>query len=252
MYSSQQEPNFPFKSLSGFSSGKAISITRDATYKLDNSVFPFVDELKSLFKVDELSELHNSCSDLSPFLDADLGRDSNSTYHAAFYTTIKDLESPLRRTWDSFLTQFVKPLFPEEDLLIVQALPNIRIHVPGAQAVHRWHCDSDIDHRHPLGEKNFILALTDMYESNSVWRESIPGLGDFSPFELKANDLVVWNGNTCIHGNKVNETGVTRISLNFRMIPRHLYDLSISQSQSPLSSVTTSTKFVIGSYYKTV
>ena len=55
-----------------------------------------------------------------------------------------------------------------------------------------------------------------------------------------------------IHGNKVNETGVTRISLNFRMIPRHLYDLSISQSQSPLSSVTTSTKFVIGSYYKTV
>ena len=36
------------------------------------------------------------------------------------------------------------------------------------------------DHRHPLGELNFILALTDMF-SSIVWRESAPGKSDFLP-----------------------------------------------------------------------
>ena len=164
------------------------------------------------------------------------------------FTKALKSKSRLSGFWEKFCKTIVKQHFPEEQPLIIQALPNLRIQVPGAQAVHRWHCDSDDDHRHPLGEINAILAITDMSDTNSVWRESLPNKGDFQPFALSANELVYWNGNTCIHGNKKNTTDQTRVSLNFRVIPTYAYNKYVVNG-SLGQSVTTSTKFRIGDYY---
>ena len=79
-------------------------------------------------------------------------------------------------------------------------------------------------------------------------RESSPNKGDFQPFKLSASELVYWNGNTCIHGNKKNTTQQTRISLNFRVIPTSEYNKNVGNG-SALESVTTLTKFKIGDYY---
>lgn len=220
-------------------------------FKICKKDYNFGNALKNLYSLDVLEELHNSDEDMRPFIDADIGRDSHSEFHRIFYTNIKLSESPIRILWDRFCTEAVKEIFPEEQPLIIQALPNLRIHIPGAQAVHRWHCDSDKDHRHPLGEVNIILAITNMFETNSVWRESSPNKGDYVPFNLSAGDMVLWNGNTCIHGNKKNTTNQTRISLNFRVIPKLKYQESQTNGWSK-KSVTTSTKFAIGDYYRCI
>ena len=137
--------------------------------------------------------------------------------------------------------------------MIVQKLPNIRIHIPNGIAVKRWHCDSDKDHKHPLGEVNCVLPLTNMYENNSVWRESLPGKGDFKPFNLRAGELIYWNGNTCIHGNKVNNSSKTRISFDFRIFPHKEYDKYISKPfDKKNSTATMGTKFLIGEYYREI
>ena len=44
-----------------------------------------------------------------------------------------------------------------------------------------------------------------MFDTNSIWRESSPEKGDFKPFDLKVGEIIYWNGNTCIHGNKINK-----------------------------------------------
>ena len=48
---------------------------------------------------------------------------------------------------------------------LVQKTPTFRIQLPNNVAVVKKHYDSDLDHRHPKGEINFVYALTDMYDS---------------------------------------------------------------------------------------
>ena len=222
----------------------------DEIIQYNTEIFNFSNVLENLFKVSSLKNIHNEVENLKGF-DGDLGRDSQSTMHDLFYTTIKKEDSILRQLWDRFLFEVVLRNFGNEESYIVQKLPNIRIHIPGAKAIHRWHCDTDQDHRHPLGEINCILPLTEMYESNSVWRESRPNLGDFKAFELSFGDLVFWNGNTCIHGNKVNKTDITRVSFDFRLLSKRNYENMLkNQGNNIITTATMNTRFVIGSYYK--
>ena len=83
-----------------------------------------------------------------------------------------------------------------------------------------------------------------MFDSNAMWLESVPSLGDFSPVEMEVGDFCIFNGNKCRHGNKQNLTGKTRVSMDFRILPRSKYYEEESQS-----SVTSNRKFVIGDYY---
>ena len=55
----------------------------------------------------------------------------------------------------------------------------------------------------------------------------------------------MFNGNKLRHGNLVNKTGKTRVSMDFRIIRKKDYDCS-----KKLESVTTKTKFEIGRYYE--
>ena len=222
--------------------------TLDSVCQVSPKDYPFAAALRSLFEINNLESLHQG-ENLDVFVNADLGNDSNSRFHKIFYETIKDQESELRKIWDDFLKNCVKSKFAGEEKLIVQKLPNIRIHVPGAQAVKRWHHDSDENHNHPLGEINVIVSLTKMSGNNSVWRESEPGLGDYAPFELDENTMVFWNGNTCNHGNKVNDTNKTRISLDFRVMKKEHYIKEVLNKNYANTSATSSTKFSIGNYY---
>lgn len=219
--------------------------------KINPKLYPFVKLLENLFKVKALEDIHKN-ENLESFINADLGNDSNSRFHKLFYDEIKDEASKLRQSWEFFLSSCVKGYFPEELNLIVQKLPNIRIHVPGAQAVKRWHHDSDENHKHPLGEINAIVSLTKMSGNNSVWRESVPGLGDYRPFELDENNIIFWNGNTCNHGNKINDTNKTRISLDFRVMKQDTYTREVIKKGHANMSATSSTKFSLGNYYKEI
>ena len=50
--------------------------------------------------------------------------------------------------------------------------------------------------------------------------------------------------NQCRHGNMDNDTDITRVSFDFRVMPGFAYD-----PESDLASCTTKQKFVVGEYY---
>ena len=232
---------------------KSLNIfTNELLIKYEIRDYPFSTILTNLFNLSSLETLHREVASLDGF-NGDLGKDSESALHKIFYTNIKKYNSDLRKTWDKFLDQVVINNYNSNESYLVQKLPNIRIHIPGAKAINRWHCDSDDDHNHPLGEINCILPLTRMFDSNSVWRESDPNRGDFLPFDLQLGELVYWNGNTCIHGNKVNKTDITRVSLDFRILSKEKYYKWLDSADSKkVQTATMGTKFIIGSYYKTI
>ena len=222
------------------------------TFKqVDPSSYPFRKIIESIFESESLETLHID-ENLDDFIKADLGKDSHSKFHKLFYEEIKKPNSELQKCWDKFCINEIKPMFIKDGEIIMQALPNIRRHVPGAQAVKRWHCDSDENHRHPLGELNIILAITNMSGNNSVWRESSPGKGDYKPFEMNANEFVIWDGNKCNHGNQINDTDLTRISFDFRVISHEAYSNYINSDSVENHSATSSSKFSIGSYYAAI
>ena len=51
----------------------------------------------------------------------------------------------------------------------------------------------------------------------------MPGAGDFRPFELSVGEGMRFNGNECRHFTVPNDTDVTRVSIDFRVIPKALF-----------------------------
>ena len=53
-----------------------------------------------------------------------------------------------------------------------------------------------------------------------------------------------WSGATLRHGNKLNDTGKSRVSVDFRIIPVSKYQDEGKQS------ITNQTKMILGEYWK--
>jgi hypothetical protein len=78
---------------------------------------------------------------------------------------------------------------------------------------------NDCDYHHQPSEINFWLPLTnEVFDSNSLWVESSPGLGDFHPLELKYGQVTRFYGNQCRHYASDNRTGISRVSIDFRAV----------------------------------
>tara|TARA_R110000737_G_scaffold352281_2_gene397621 strand:- start:758 stop:1462 length:705 start_codon:yes stop_codon:yes gene_type:complete len=176
--------------------------------------------------------------------DLTLGKDTHTSFHKNFYQAIDAGWPEFMNLYHSFLSEVVHPLF-EDDTLIFQKYPGIRFNRPGAKAVYKWHSDGDRDHKHPLGEINIFLPITKCSGNNSMWHESIPGMGDWRPLEIDYGQFLIGYLNQCRHGNKTNDTDKTRVSFDFRVIPGFAYD-----ENCPLKSCTTHQEFKIGGYYE--
>lgn len=171
-----------------------------------------------------------------------------------FQTTFH--ESPYYEEFREMYYEFVRSelftLFPEETMLVVQKDPGFRVCTPDNTALGAkmddpvdqigLHCDAD--YNHPPEEQNFILAITEMWDSNSVYIESEPEKGDFAPLHLHWNQFASFYGNKCRHHNKLNETRQTRVSLDFRVIPYSKYNPDYEKE-----SVHGKRKFIIGDYF---
>ncbi|KAL1522909.1 hypothetical protein AB1Y20_017874 [Prymnesium parvum] len=129
-------------------------------------------------------------------------------------------------TWEALLSlyrRFIEEVIMREwrvDLLY-QAVPVLRVVLPGSVAPCKPHCDAD--YFHDANEVNYWLPLTPVWGSNSLWAESSPGAADFAPFELCPGELMRFYGNRCHHFTLPNETGASRVSIDFRVLPLHLH-----------------------------
>ena len=72
--------------------------------------------------------------------------------------------------------------------MIFQSYPSIRIQYENSITIPP-HKDSDKLSNHPLGEKNFIIPITTMNNTNSIYIESKPDKKDFKSISLKPGEL---------------------------------------------------------------
>jgi len=119
--------------------------------------------------------------------------------------------------------------------LYYAAFPCVRIAPPSKNWTIRPH--ADFMYGHPAGSINIWLPFTHVSGSNTLFAESTPSHGDFRPMDLKYGQLCRWYGTHCTHFTLPNTSDVTRVSLDFRVVP------SCSYSPNQASS------YEVGEYY---
>jgi len=210
--------------------------------KYNKGSYNFYMLVSGLFNVYHLTKLHVLEKDLSEGELLDQSNEAETFFHKKFYSKLKEGWPEIEKAYEDFILNEVSPLF-EEDFLY-QKFPSFRIQVPNQTAVSKWHYDSDEDHKHPDWEINFQIALTEMNDSSATWIETVPGLNDFSPMNMEEGEFCIFDGNKCRHGNKVNKTGKTRVSFDFRVLPISRHDENTTKESYY------GRKFAEGGYYK--
>jgi ectoine hydroxylase-related dioxygenase (phytanoyl-CoA dioxygenase family) len=121
-----------------------------------------------------------------------------------------------------FIAQRVAPLCGDASGLVYQCPPTIRVSMPARKPTIGLHCDSEYE-RHQSAEINFWVPLTRVWGSNTLHLESSPDAGDFRPVEMDFGTALRFNGNHCRHFTEANDTNCTRVSFDFRIVPRSLW-----------------------------
>jgi len=210
----------------------------------DKDSYDLVSIVSNLFDKD-LSSLHDSAlKNYELFTIESLGKDSDTEFHNLFYNKLHSGWDELINTYEKFIKEVILP-YLELDEALVQVTPTFRVQLPNNKAVVVNHYDSDELHNHPKGEINFIYALTDMYDTNTVYVEKMSRMDEYQKIELKAGQCISFNGNTCSHYNNINKTGKTRVSFDFRVLPLNYYN-----PNNNIETITTKRKYIEGSYYK--
>ena len=164
--------------------------------------------------------------------------------HNKFYSHLNNNWQEIKDEYSKFIKEVILPFLDLEEAL-VQKFPSFRVQLPNNLAVVVNHYDSDSLHQHPSGEINFIYALTNMYDTNSVFVEKMPLIDEYEQITLNAGETICFNGNKCKHHNKINETGKTRVSWDFRVLPLNYY-----KENNGGTSASTNKKYIEGSYYE--
>jgi hypothetical protein len=196
----------------------------------DLQEYDFIGAVRDMLGVSDLPMLHTVYS-----ADPAVKHDQNSTAHTRFY----DAFEILRPLYLRFVREQILPLFKQD--LCVQAIPTARFSFPGGTAVKEFHRDADYNHQE--GTVNFWLPLTKAFDSNGLWLESAPGAADYEPINLEPGQYLEFDAIHLGHGNMPNETGLTRVSFDFRVIPRRQY------RSTGLATVTSGMSMELGSYY---
>lgn len=195
--------------------------------------YKFSEAVARIFGVEDLDHLHA----LAPGVNIqDRAEDQKTVFHRKFYES----RAEVMEVYLDFIKKWVPEVMGTDDL-VYQTVPTFRVHLPGGLAVGEFHKDSD--YAHSRREINFWLPFTHAFGSNSIWIESQEDLGDYRPASVPKGQVFVFPGGVLKHGNHQNETGVTRVSFDFRVIPREEF------SPTGTHSVSAGVEMRIGGYY---
>ena len=210
------------------------------TFEYNIDLYPFRQIVSEWFDVDNISKLH----EIKKYNLFDREHDQSSKWHKVFYEKIRE-DNSFNELYVKFLTDFVKPWYEEE--IVYQKIPTFRVHLVGNVAVGDWHKDRDyrnLDWAKKVKELNYYVPLTAAYNTNTIWAETSEDKKDFEPMEANYGECIEWGASWLTHGNKVNETTVSRVSFDFRVIPKSRY------IESNHLTINTKTPFNIGGYYE--
>jgi len=204
----------------------------------DTNKYPFRKAIEALAGVTDLENIHEG-EDFKKRFTWDI--EQATPFHKNVYSKVRG--SKFIELYKSFIKEYLKPLF-SDDTIVYQVIPTFRVHYPENVGVQSWHRDRDYNHNPK--EINIFMPFTAAYGTNAVWYESEEGKKDFSPIEMDYGTVAFWNGANLLHGNKVNTTGVTRVSCDFRVMNR-------SDFEEPKGdSVISGTKMTLGNYYEEI
>lgn len=199
-------------------------------------LFPFEDAVTDALNVKYLSRL----SSLELFT---IETEQRSPYHKLWYKYVDEhYDSFINSLYRNFILNYIVDLFDEP--IIYQTKPTFRVHLNGNKAVTNWH--KDMEYQHHMAEINFFVPINSAFGNNSIWIESKEDKGDYSPIEARYGDCVVFPGATHKHGNKLNDTGYTRVSFDFRVLPKRHY------SPNNRTSKVQGKRMIIGDYWNEI
>lgn len=187
----------------------------------DVSTIPIADAVRAIMNVDDLEKLAPSRAVASR------AEDQGTPYHKLFYENV-DLLIPLYRKLAMEL------LGAEAESIYIQRIPTFRVHLRNSVAVGTWHRDRDFGH--DPQETNYWVPLTRTFDTNTIWIEN-------EPVHAQYGDVIVFDGANSLHGNKVNDTSISRVSMDFRTIPRCAY------RPTPKRSISYGMPFLLGEYW---
>jgi len=199
----------------------------------DTNQFPFKEIVEDILGHSPLNEFHKTIK--TEIALADEKNDQDTDHHRLFYSKFEEKLIPV---FHDFVRSFIKPLFKED--IVFQARPTFRCNIPNNRAV-PYHRDSDFNHG--CFERNFWLPFTDTNKENSIIIESGKGKKDFKPYLLKYGELLFFDGANLEHGNEINSSNKTRMSMDFRISLESMFENS---SKTTLSA---NTKMVLGDYW---
>jgi len=207
----------------------------------ENALYPFRESIEMMLGLGWLENLHRMGG--VPKVIVKPGGDNHTIWHAKFYDQIAT--SGFMDIYDAFIREFVQPLYGEP--LVVQNRPTFRIHWHGNLSVGAFHRDSDYNHNE--AETNFWLPVTTASDTSTIWIESERGKKDYAPQNVFIGQVLQFPGCELMHGNKVNETGATRVSFDFRVIPKSKY---VEPAEPKAGLGHGLHKFKLGEYYRLI
>lgn len=210
----------------------------------------FIEFFKDLYNTNELNKLHLLSTEYQKEGLCDIETD----LHKKFYNEIKTNDR-FKHLYCSLIKDIHESFFQDEKVLIYQSFPSIRFQFINNISVPP-HYDSDEIGQHPIGERNFLLPITEMVGSKRLFIESEPNAKDFQGIDMKYGELLYFNGNKCTHYNQTNIEDSIRISLDFRIITLSDYLKYIHSGQITTTNPRDPdkkrmpTKMIIGGYYQ--
>tara|TARA_A100001201_G_C4067667_1_gene194724 strand:+ start:167 stop:826 length:660 start_codon:yes stop_codon:yes gene_type:complete len=203
----------------------------------DVNKYSFRHEIEQMFGTSELEKIHKieECD----FGVLNMETDQTTKLHKNFYKKVR--ESNFLEEYKKFLREVILPQFNEP--LLYQKIPTFRVQVPNNLSVAEFH--NDKSYSHSPEEVNIFLPITDAKETYTIWAESEENLADYSPMNAEYGEYYIWDGANLKHGNKINQSDVSRFSVDFRVMPYSKYD-----DTNVKETVTTKTKLKLGSYFE--
>lgn len=117
------------------------------------------------------------------------------------------------------LVEFIAPLF--DGVVLRQRPPSFRCHLSGAGTASAFHRDGDPKYQITPGTINGWTPLTTVGGTNSLYIESTYGAEDYHPVSLEPGQILIFDAFHLKHGSYPNRTDSTRVSFDFRFLPKN-------------------------------
>jgi hypothetical protein len=204
-------------------------------YDYNTEVFPFKEIITTILEVEKLEKLH----EIKTYEIFSREKDQSSDWHKKYYSNFHKFND----LYLKFLKEIIKPIFNNEEI-VYQKIPTFRVQLVGNLGVGQFHRDRD--YNHGIDEINFWLPFVNVYGNNSIWVESEEGRNDLHPIKLNYGQILEFDGANLLHGNKINDSISTRVSVDFRVLTYKNF------KPSTKGSINTNSKFDIGGYFEKI